>query len=179
MTAYVSSCPNCGSDVDVPETTGWAPMDDPEDHGDGGWSRPVICSSCQREYLVHWTGILPTVESETFYKEINIGKGRVRSERMRLLLGRAPNSPDAPTGLTHRDIDRLIRKGGTQAEMTQRIGDIMLATCASQVGLTVGEAQAGEDRRRAAEGEQEGSSRFFEADEELGIPKRLNSDVGV
>lgn len=179
MTAYVSSCPNCGADVDVPETTGWAPMDDPEDHGDGGWSRPVICSSCNREYLVHWIGELPTVESETFYKVIDIGKGKVRTERSRLLLGMAPNSPDAPSGLTHRDMDRLLRKGGTMAEMTQRMADTLMTVCAQQIGLTVGEAEAGEDRRRTDEGEGQGSSKFFEADEEQGIPKRLNSDIAV
>ena len=135
--AYVSTCPNCGANVDVPETTGWAPLDDPEDHGDGGWSRDVTCSSCNKVFLVHWIGNLPDVVSETFYQTVNIGKGKVKTIRMRFLLGRPPSSSDAPTGLNNRQISRLLRKGGSFEDMRQALRDKALGTCAAQIGISM------------------------------------------
>jgi len=140
MPAYISTCPNCNSDIDIPETTGWSPVDDPEDHGDGGWSNPVICPSCHKEYMVHWIGNLPVVVSETFYRVIDMGKGKVMTERMRLMLGKTPNV-DAPKGLGKRQIDRIFRKGGTFEEMQQRLSDTLLSVCAEQAGIPIDEAK--------------------------------------
>jgi len=131
MTAYVSTCPNCGVDIDIPETTGWSPVDETEDFGDGGWSRPVICTACEKEYLVQWKGHLPNVIRETFYHVVDMSKGRYKTIRLRFLLGRVPNAPDAPSGLGPRQIQRMYAKGN----YPEKIRDRAISACAVQAGI--------------------------------------------
>lgn len=143
MTAYISRCPRCNAEIDIPEVSGWSPIDqekyyedEDDDSDDGGWSRNATCS-CGKVYLVHWKGKLPYVEKEIFYREINIAKGRVEIVRTRFLLGFPPNSLDAPTGIGKRELQRMKRNNDSQEKMK----DKLLNTCAMQVGLTMTEAE--------------------------------------
>ena len=135
MAAYQSLCPYCHAVVDVPEPTGWSPVDLSLAHivGDGGWSR-INCTACGKQSLLEWGGNLPIVVWETFY-ETRDGLPK-RALQMRYLLGLPPASADAPTGITRREIQRTILRCPQTESAGAKLRDRVYSRCVEQANTT-------------------------------------------